>query len=378
MNLFSKKRINLDYASGGENPSAIYKEGVEVKRKLETARTKIARVLGVQSRDIIFTSGGTESNNLALLGVFNAVKTPSVWNPLTLGVERPHFIISSLEHSAITECAEEIVRRGGDVTIVSADETGRVNPQEVLKNIKPNTVLVSIVYASNEIGTIQPIHKISRLINEYKKEHETNFPYFHTDASQAGKYLSLQISSLGVDLMTLDASKVEGPKGSGLLVVRPNVNVAPIIFGGGQERGLRSGTENVEAIVQFAEALESAQNNRTKESERLFKLRDYFIEEISKNFPRATINGGAATASRGVPPSAVKETLPNIVSITFPKQLAEFMAIKLDQNGIMVSVGSSCDSNKRELEKEAIRFSFGEKTTPKDLEKTIYILKKMC
>jgi len=358
MNLFSKKRINLDYASGGDNPSAIYDEGVKTKNKLEDSRTKIARILGVQSRDIIFTSGGTESNNLALFGVFNSVFFD--------GHKKPHFIISSLEHSAITECAKEIVRRSGEVTIVQVDERGLINPQDVLKNIKPNTVLVSIILASGEIGTIQPIHKISRLINEYKKEHETNFPYFHTDASQAGGYLPLQISSLGVDMMTLDASKIDGPKGMGLLVSRPNVSLTPIIFGGGQERGLRSGTENVKAIFDFAVAFELAQKNRLKEFERLSELKEYFIEEISKTFPRVIINGN------------VKEALPNIVSLTFPSELAEFLAIKLDQNGVMVSVGSACDSRKNEAEKDAIRFSFGQKTTKRDLQKTISVLKKIC
>ena len=357
MNLFGNKRTNLDYASGGENPSAIYREGVEAKNKLENARTKIARILGVQTKDIVFTSGGTESNNLALLGVFEACR------PATL---TPHFIISSLEHSAITECAKEIIRRGGEVTVVSADEQGRINPQDVLKNIKPNTVLVSIIYASNEIGTVQPISKIGRLIREYRKEKEINFPYLHTDASQAGNYLDLNVESLRVDLLTLDASKINGLKGAGLLVVRPNVVLHPIIFGGGQEKGLRSGTENVRVIAGFAEAFELAQNSRVQESERLVKLRNYFVEEISKSFPEAIINGDLG------------ETLPNMVSVTFPGQLAEFMAIKLDQKGVMVSVGSSCNSNKREVEKEAIRFSFGQKTTRKDLEKTIYILKKIC
>lgn len=355
--MFNKKRINLDYASGGDNPSAIYAEGVLIKNKLENARTKISRLLGVQNRDVVFTSGGTESNNLALLGVFEKVKEK---------VSKPHFIISSLEHSAITECTKEIVRRGGEVTVVSADESGQVSVQDVYKEIKPNTVLVSVVYANNEIGSIQPIHKISRIMNDHKKKNNSQFPYFHTDASQAGSYLSLQISSLGVDLMTIDASKVYGPKGTGLLVVRPNVEIMPIIFGGGQEQGLRSGTENVSAIVEFAEALSTAQNNKDSEYKRLNVLKDYFIEKVSKEIPTAILN------------TKSEETLPNIISITFPDTLAEFMAIKLDQKGVMVSVGSSCDSNKREIEKEAIRFSFGRDTTKKDIEKTISILKEIC
>ncbi len=355
MNLFGNRRINLDHASGGDNPSAIYEEGVATKKKLEEARTKVARTIGAQSRDIVFTSGGTESNNLALLGVFE-----KCWLPTSA----PHFIISSLEHSAITECAKEIVRRGGEVTIIKEDEHSRINPQDVLKAIKPNTVLVSIVYANSEVGTIQPIHKISRLINEYKKEHNSKFPYFHTDASQAGSLLNLQISALGVDMMTLDASKVNGPKGCGLLVVRPNVELLSIIFGGGQERGLRAGTENVESIIQFAEALESAQKNREQEFKRLTELKKYFVEELKK-IPRLEIN------------NLNEEVLPNIVSVSTPEEIAEFMAIKLDQKGVMVSVGSSCDSNKNALDKDAIRFSFGKTTTKNELKRTISILRKL-
>jgi cysteine desulfurase len=357
MNLFNKKRINLDYASGGENPSAIYAEGIEVKKKLESVRIRVARVLGVQSRDIVFTSGGTESNNLALLGVFEANRDK---------INKPHFIISSLEHSAITECTKEIVRRGGEVTIVEVDEEIKVNPQEILKHIKPNTVLVSVVYANNEVGAIQPIHKISRLINEYKKKNESKFPYFHTDASQAGNYLNLQITALGVDMMTLDATKVYGPKSTGLLVVRPNVELHPILFGGGQERGLRSGTENVSSIFEFADTLESAQKNRLGEFERLSKLRRYFIDSVKEEIPSAIINAD------------VEDTLPNIVSLTFPNIIAEFMAIKLDNKGVMVSVGSSCDSNKRAIEKDAVRFSLGKDTTKNEIKNTISILKKLC
>lgn len=359
MSLFKEKRIFLDYAAGEENPSAIYAEGVAAKDKLEDARTKIARVLEVQARDIVFTSGGTEADNLVVLGVFEKSSTS-----LRLRGAKAHIVISSLEHPAIKECAKEIVRRGGEATIVEAED-GIISAEKVMKAIKENTVLVSVMYANNETGAIQPVSKIARLLLEYKKSHNTKLPYMHTDASQAGNFLSLNMSSLGVDLMTLDASKMSGPKGAGLLVVRPHVELCPIIFGGGQERGLRSGTENIAAIVLFARALEESQLNRQAESERLKQLQNIFVTAIKKDLPQAVIN------------TPLKNSLPNIVSLSFPGELHEFLAIKLDEKGICVSTGSSCDSSKDEKEKEALRFSFGRETTEREVREAVRVLKEI-
>lgn len=363
MNLFPKKRIFMDYAGGKDNPSAIYAEGVEAKKRLEEARTQIARIIHAGSKDIIFTSGGTEADNLAILGIFEAAKTPSVWNPLTLGVNKKlHIIISSFEHPAISETAKEVERRGGEVTVVQTDEKGRISPQEILNAVKENTILISIGLANGETGTIQPMSKIGRMVREYRKEKETNLPYLHTDASQAANFLDLNVESLRVDLMTFDGSKLSYSHGSGCLVVRPNVNLHPIIFGGGQERGLRSGTENVSAIVGFAESLILADKNREKESERLNSLRKYFIEEIKKKIPNVVINGSE------------EYTLPNIVSLSIPNILAEFVALKLDQKGIMVSVGSACNSRKNLPDKETLRFSFGKFTTKSEIVRALKAL----
>jgi cysteine desulfurase len=355
MSFFKKKRIFLDYAAGTDNSSAIYEEGAKAKKVLEDARTKIARILEVQARDIVFTSGGTEADNLAMLGVFEKSREK---------VTVPHVVISSIEHPAISECAKEIVRRGGEVTVVEAEE-GIVSAEAVLKAVKENTVLVSIMYANNETGAIQPVGKIARLIAEYKKANATKFPYMHTDASQAGNFLSLNMSSIGVDLMTLDASKMSGPKGAGLLVIRPHVELMPILFGGGQERGLRSGTENISAIVAFADALEVAQKNKTSESERLEKLKNIFIAEIKKELPEVIIN------------TPEKNSLPNIVSVSFPNVLHEFVAIQLDEKGVCVSTGSSCNSTKDQEEKAALRFSFGRETTEKEVREAIRVLKEI-
>ena len=346
--MWFKKRIFADYAGSRDNPSSIYKEGVEAKRKLEDARTRIARVLGVQARDIIFTSGGTESDNLAVLGSF----APGA-----------HIVISDLEHPAIREAAKEFERRGGDVSVVQS-ENGVVHADKVAQALRPNTVLVSIMYANNETGAIQPISKIAKLVNAERKRRGGAYPYMHTDASQAINFLPLRVSALGVTLMTLDASKAEGPKSIGLLVVRPGANLHPIMFGGGQERGLRPGTENVSAAVEFANALERAEECRESESARLAKLKHKFVTQLKSELPNLVIN-------------TPDESLPHIVSVTFPGQLHEFIAIKLDEAGIAVSTGSSCSTRANEADKEAIRFSFGHDTREHDIEEIIRVLKKM-
>ncbi len=391
MNLFNKnlkeKRIFLDYASSTPvlpevkkvmekylekdfyNPSAIYEEGVKLRTELNNFRKEIARILHVTAKDIIFTSGGTESNNLAVLGIFEAFRGK---------IEKPHFIVSSIEHSAILETVKEIERRGGEVSIISVNEEGFVSAEEVIKNLKETTVLVSIILSNNEIGTIEPISRIGRKIKEYRKKQNSSYPYFHTDASQAANYLSLDVTSLSVDLMTIDGSKIYGPKSSGLLVVRPNVLIRPIIFGGGQENGLRSGTENLFLISGLAKAISIANNDREKERERLNSLKLFFIDEIVKKFPNLIIN------------TPKENSLPNIVSISFPGQIGEFIAIKLDQQGIMVSTGSSCGIfkdigasetikaiGKKDLAESTIRFSFGRETTKKNLEKVIKSLEKV-
>jgi cysteine desulfurase len=391
MSLFSKqdktKRIFLDYASTTPllhevkevmdvyfsknfyNPSAIYIEGKVVREELNLLRQKTARLLHASSKDIIFTSGGTESNNQALLGIFEAVR---------IKIDKPHFIISAIEHSAITEAAKEIVERGGEVSIIPVDEKGRVSPENIKNLIKNKTVLISVMLANNEIGTIEPVSKISRVIKEYRKKTDSQFPYFHTDASQAANYISLDITSLGVDLLTLDGSKIYGPKGIGILLARQDILIKPIIFGGGQEKGLRSGTENMALISGFTKALEIADRDKEKEAERLNKIKDFFITNIEKDFPKLIIN------------TPTEDSLPNIVSISIPDQIGEFIAIKLDQEGIMVSTGSSCGVfkdigssttikgiGKEDLAESTIRFSFGRDTDEESIKKTLQALKKI-
>ncbi len=255
------------------NPSSIHKMGVEAKVVVEKARKDIAGFLNAHAREIIFTSGGTEANNLAIFG--------------TLENEKRHFITTEIEHSSILECFKELEKRGNEVSYLKVDENGLLNPKDLREMIKPETVLVSIGYANGEIGVIQPIKEIAKEIRHKRKEFNSVMPYFHIDASQAAQYLNMNVEQLGVDMITLDAQKMYGPKGIGALFIKDGIKIEPIIFGGGQEGGRRSGTENVPLIVGFAKAMEIAGKMREEESVRLEKLRDGFFDSVKKFVPKA-------------------------------------------------------------------------------------------
>jgi cysteine desulfurase len=383
------KRIYLDYASTTPldkavlkkmvpfmtadfgNPSAIYQEGVTTKGVVKASRENIARLLNIRSEEIVFTASGTEADNLALIGLFNNFKKDF----------KPHIVTSVIEHPGILEACKHIEQEGGEVSYIPVDEHGMVDPQQVRAALKPTTVLVSIMYANNEIGTIQPIRDIARIVKEYRDSTTSAFPYMHTDASQAANYLDLSFQKLGVEMMTLDASKIYGPKGIGLLAVRRSVPLRPIVFGGGQEKGLRAGTENVPSIVGMSEALVAAQSLREKESERLRALRDYFFDNVIKFVPNVLINGDR------------RERLPNNINICIPGLDAEYAVIKLDHAGISCSSASSCmnlaensysyvvEAIEKARAKEgevhssckesSLRFSLGRATKKKDLELTL-------
>lgn len=383
-----KKRIYLDYASktptdprvlasmkpffdkNFSNPSSLHKEGQNSKKVLSDARKDIAKILLSNESEIIFTSGGTESNNLALLGVFDAA--------LKSGIKNPHIISTEIEHPAILEVCKEIQKRGGEVTLVPVNNEGLVSSQDIFSAIKENTVLVTVMYANNEIGTIQPIKEIGTKIKQWREKNKTSFPYFHTDACQAGLYLSLNVHNLGLDLMTLDGIKMYGPSGVGILYVRGGVLINPILFGGGQEKGLRSGTENFISAMGFAKALEIAEEMKEKESARLIYIRDYAIEKILENFQESSLNGSKT------------ERLPNNVNICFPKIDSEFAVVSLDVYGISASYTSSCktlaeDSSsyvvyalgKEDCRLSSLRFTFGRDTKKEDIDVLIETLRKI-
>lgn len=373
MNWFKRKRIFLDYASATPalakvkramekywssdfyNPSAIYREGVQVKVEVLAYRARLARALKATPENIIFTASGTESDNLALLGAFEQSLDT---------IKKPHIIISAIEHPAVAATAQEIVRRGGEMSVLRVDEEGRVLLDTLEKLLKENTFLVSVGLANHEIGTIQSLSQIGRLLRRYRKKRHSIYPYLHTDASQAPSYLNVNIENLQSDMLTLDGSKIYGPKGVGALIVRKGVKIRPLVFGGEQEGGRRAGTLNPALVAGFVMALELALKDRKKESERLEALRKYFIEVVTKYLPKIVINGSR------------KSHLPNIISVSLPGRLSELTLLMLDREGVMVSIGSACSLDgkisgspvitalgKSELAEATLRFSFGRFTT---------------
>jgi cysteine desulfurase len=388
------KRIYLDYASTTPldqkvlkvmwpylqnefyNPSAIYKEGVEIKKKVSEARAKIAHILNACSADIIFTGSGTESVNLAIRGVVSAYKNA---NPEKM----PHIITSVIEHSAVLEVCRSIEMLAmAEVTYLSVDENGKVRVEDVENALKEETILVSVMYVNNEIGTIEPIKEIARRVKLWKIDKKRNvedYPFVHTDASQAGNYCLLDREKLGIDLMTLDGHKIYGPKGVAMLYIKKYIPCSSVIEGGGQENGLRPGTENVPAIIGFAKALEIAQEIKEKETARLTILRNYFFDEIQKILPEVKINGSK------------EDRLPNNINFCIPNINAEFLVLELDAKGIACASLSSCENlnsesvsyvvaslpQGKECARSSIRLSMGRGTRKEDLKAVLKVLPEL-
>lgn len=300
------------------NPSATYMAAQHVRQALESARADVAVVLGARSSEIIFTAGGTESDNLAIAGVMQQFPEANV-------------VVSAIEHDAVLEPAGQF-----NCSVSLVNEQGIVDLADLAAKINGQTVLVSVMYANNEVGTIQPIRQIAQLLEKIRNERRTagnKLPlYFHTDACQAANYLDLQVSRLGVDMMTLNGGKIYGPKQSGVLYVSSKVQLAPLIRGGGQERNLRSGTENVAGAVGFAKALQLAQLKRHEESQRLGELQALAFKLIAEKLPSAQVNG------------SLKHRLPNNIHITLPGQDNERLLVELDERGILAAAGSACSA----------------------------------
>ncbi|MFA5827656.1 MAG: cysteine desulfurase family protein [Candidatus Paceibacterota bacterium] len=380
----------MDYASGVKaNPSSIHAEGVKAKIKLQNAHKEVASILHVQSSEIIFTSGGTESNNLAIQGVVLA------WQ----GNNLPHIITTNIEHPSVLETCKMLQKRKlAEISIVSVEKNGIVDSKKIKKEIKKNTILVSVMYANNEIGTIQPIREIAKEIRHYKKFisyklKAMSYPLFHTDAVQAVNYLDLNVEKLGVDMLSMSGSKIEGAGRVGVLYRKKTVPLLSIFGGGDQEMGLRPGTENLAEIVKFSEALKLVQKNKEKENERLTKLRDYFIKKLSKGTTGIIINGD------------LKNRLPNNINITFPKIPSDLLVVELSAKGIMASSKSACKSSHKEgsyvieaihsaeallplisgskasaeIDSEigGVRFSLGKDTTKADIDYTVKALSQI-
>ncbi|MFA5357426.1 MAG: cysteine desulfurase family protein [archaeon] len=343
------------------NPSSFHSRGLEAKNAIESARKRIAKILGCEEDEIIFCGSGTESINLAIKGI--------AFREMTAG-KRGHFITQKTEHEAVLKTMKWLEKIGFKVTYLDVDNDGLIDLGELTRSIREDTLLVSIMYANNEVGTIQPIKQIAEIC------HSKGVP-FHTDACQASEYLDLNVKRLGADMMTLNGSKVYSFKGTGLLYKKKEIEIEALIHGGGQESGARSGTENVPGIVAMAKALEIAEHEKKKESKRVAGLRDYFIEKVEKEIPKAKLNGHRT------------KRLPNNVNFSFIGVEGEGLILYMNEEGVRLSTGSACSSKSLNpshvltamgishgTAHGSIRFSLGKGTTKKDLDFTIKKLKE--
>jgi cysteine desulfurase len=344
-------------ADGFGNPSSLHADGQQAKRALDAARDTLANALGCQFSEISFTSGGTESDNAALVGVLLANKKRG-----------NHLITTQIEHEAVIETARFLETLGFRVTYLPVDEFGTVSPQSVADALTDQTVLVSVMHANNEVGTIQPLREIADIVHAHGA-------HLHTDAVQTFGQLPVTVDTLGVDLLTLSAHKIYGPKGAGALYVRTGIAIEPLLHGGGQERQRRSGTENVPALAGFAEAVRLLLPERAAEAEHLTQLRDHLWAELSRHLPTIVLNGHPTNR------------LPNNLNISLPGLDAETLLLSLDRAGISASSGSACTSGSIEPShvltamglpdatvKSALRLTLGRGTTGEELDRTVEIL----
>lgn len=395
MNIFKKekKRIYLDYAAATPvdvrvmtamkrywsqnfyNPSSLYREGVHAKQELEKFRKNIADLFSVRPSEIIFTHGGTESNNLAIQGVVHAFQKE---NPKIV----PHVVVSAVEHDAVYECAKKLEQKGNiELTVLPVNEDGIIDIKNLKESLKENTVLVSIMYVNNEIGVVQPIREITKTVRWFKKQqgNSAQYPLVHTDAIQATQFFDMHIPRLGVDLMTVSAAKIYGPKGIAFLFAKSNTLLEPLLYGGGQELGIRSGTENVPLVAGFVRALNITFNEREKEFQRMLELQSYFLEKL------APLEAQYHFFYNG----SFEERSPNNISISVPFVSGEQLVIELDARGIICSARSACSSGEgvshvmkalhpdQHKEIGSLRFSIGRSTTKKDIDDTVTQFEKV-
>lgn len=363
----------LPYFSGKfGNASSVHSFGQESINAVDKAREKIAILLECDFSEIIFTGSATESNNLAIKGMVTQHKTHNI----------KHFITTDIEHESVRESLIELEKMGHEITYLKVDRDGFIKVSDLEKAIKSNTILISIIYASNEIGTIQPIKEIGKLIEKINvKRREQNLPkiYFHTDAVQAFNYLECRPDWLKVDLLTFSGHKIYGPKGIGGFYVRKGAPLSPVITGGGQEFGIRSGTENVPYIAGLAKAIELVFRNRGINYKYVENLRNKLLNYIIKYNKDAELNG------------ALTNRLPNNINIRFSGVNNETFLVALDRMGVAVSAGSACSSRATNIShvlmaiglnekqaKESIRVTLGKYNTEKEIKIVAEIINKIA
>ncbi|CAK7053700.1 cysteine desulfurase NifS [Tissierella sp. P1] len=339
------------------NPSSVYSLGNISKRAVESAREKVAKVLHADKREIFFTGGGSEADNWAIKGIAFGNKDKG-----------NHIITTKIEHHGILHTCEYLQKNGFDLTYLDVDEYGLINLEDLKNAITDKTILISIMFANNEIGTIQPIKEIGEIAKENKI-------YFHTDAVQAIGHIDINVKELNIDLLSLSAHKFYGPKGIGALYIRQGVKIDPLISGGGQERNRRAGTENVPGIVGMGKAIELAYENLDEHNNKLIRLRDSLIEKIQLNIPYVRLNGHPTYR------------LPGNVNMCFQFIEGESLLLSLDMEGIAGSSGSACTSGSldpshvllaiglpHEIAHGSLRLSLGDFNTEEELD---YVVEKL-
>jgi len=339
------------------NPSSIHTVGQEAKKLLEESRERAAGAIGSPPGNIIFTSGGTESDNLAVAGCARAYKDKG-----------NHIVCSGIEHHAVLNCCKALQAEGFELTVVPANTDCIVEPERVAEAIRPETVLVSVMYANNETGTLQPVRELCAAVHEAGA-------LFHTDAVQAAGKVEVNVEKLGVDLMSLSGHKIYGPKGVGALYIRSGTKLLPLVYGGHHEKSIRPGTENVPGIAAFATALELAAAELPGSANRLRGLKETLAAAILENIPAVQRNGGA------------ENSLPNVLNVSFEGVDGESILLNLDLLGISVSTGSACTSGAIEpshvllamgvpprIAQSSIRFSFGRENTEGQVARVLEVL----
>lgn len=340
------------------NPSSIHQQGRLVGKAISKARKQVAELISAKPNEILFTSGGTESNNTAIFGAAKKTK-------------KRHVITSSIEHDAILQPCKKLEKEGIEVIYLPVDNHGMVSLDELKKSLTKETFLVSIMFANNEVGTIQPIKEMAQICNK-------NNVLFHTDAVQAIGKTEINVKELGVDLLSISSHKINGPKGVGALFIREGIELEPILYGGGQEGGLRSGTENVASIAGFGKACQLAKDNLAKNISFLRKLQDTLVSKVTNEIQYSALNGHP------------QKRIPNNAHFTFLGINGEDLIIKLDENGVAASTGSACSVNTQKAShvleamgfsheqiSGSLRLSLGTGNTTSEIEQTVEILKNI-
>lgn len=355
------------------NPGSIHRLGIEAKKHIDGARKKVAQVLQARPEEVIFTSSATEANNLAIYGVIERAKKE--------GITTPHVITTTIEHASVLEPLRKLEsEKKITLSVVLVNSNGIVEVKSIKEVLTEHTVLVSVIHVNNEVGTIQPVREIGKMLEKYRESKNAQYPYLHVDSCQAINYLDVRPEAFRIDLCTLNSSKIYAPRGAGILYVGKRVNIDPQIIGGDQEHNMRAGTENTAAIVACGEGIEKTVKIRESENVRLYKLQKYAFEKLRENVANVKVWGS----------EKVDQRIPNNINISVPGIFAEEFVVGLDMKKIAISSKSACGMNSDEgsnvikalggteqESKESIRISMGRNTTKKDIDRLILEIKKI-